>query len=612
LSGFVGILNLDGAPVERHLLERMTEFLAFRGPDAQEIWCQGELGLGFALLRVACEAEDQRQPAALENRLWIVADARVDARAELVSKLDPRIAHGREVSAATPDAELILRAYERWDDRCLDHLLGDFSFAIWDAARKRLFCARDQMGVKPFFYARAGNALIFSNTLEAIRLHPDVSGRLNDLAIADFLIFDMNQDPATTSFADIQRLPPAHMLECDSGKLSTRRYWMLPVTTPVRYQRDLEYVEHFLELLDAAVADRLRTGSAGVLMSGGLDSPTVAASARRVFTRYGDGTCLRAYTEVFEKLIPHEERHYATLVAEALDIPIEFLVGDHWRLFERADQPEYRSSQPVHLAWPDSTVDQLRMVSLRSRVALTGYGADPGLSCLLSVHFRKLLKARQFGRAFTDALRYLSTEGRLSRLYLRTRWRRWFAPKSLAPSYPGWLNEDLEKRCKLRDRWGTLTRPEPFPDAVRPEAHSVTVAPFWPYMFEGFDAGSTRVPVEVLYPFFDLRVMNFLLGLPRLPWCSDKQILREAARDVLPHAVRVRKKSPLPGEPLLALLQRPDSAWVDAFEPVSELGQYVMRDRIPPVYQEKDSWAAWIHLRPLSLNFWLRGQRSIR
>jgi hypothetical protein len=63
---------------------------------------------------------------------------------------------------------------------------------------------------------------------------------------------------------------------------------------------------------------------------------------------------------------------------------------------------------------------------------------------------------------------------------------------------------------------------------------------------------------------------------------------------------------------LLALLQRPDSAWVDAFEPVSELGQYVMRDRIPPVYQEKDSWAAWIHLRPLSLNFWLRGQRSIR
>jgi hypothetical protein len=94
--------------------------------------------------------------------------------------------------------------------------------------------------------------------------------------------------------------------------------------------------------------------------------------------------------------------------------------------------------------------------------------------------------------------------------------------------------------------------------------------------------------------------MSFLLSLLQMPWWSDKQILREAAPDVLPNAVRVRKKSRLPAEPLLALLQRPGSAWVDAFEPVPDLCQHAVRDRIAPVYKEKDCWAAWIHLRPLS------------
>lgn len=612
MSGYVGILNLDGAPVDRRLLERMTDFLAFRGPDAREIHCEGELGLGHALLRVICEpAEPPRQPAVLDDRFWIVGDARVDARAELVGKLDNAHSSRGQISLATPDAELILHAYRRWGDRCLDHLLGDFSFVVWDANCRRLFAARDQFGVKPFYYARAGTSLIFSNTLEAIRIHPGVSARLNDLAIADFLVFDLNLDPATTSFADIHRLPPAHLLECSREEFSVRRYWALPAPTPVRYRRDEEYVEHFRELLDAAVADRLRTNSAGVLMSGGLDSPTVAASARRVSVQRGDGLHLRAYTEVFEKLIPHEERHYASLVAEALNIPIEFMVSDHWRLFERAGQAEHHPPQPAHMAWPDSTGDQLRQIALHSRVALTGFGADPGLSCLLSVHFRQLRKAKQYGHALADALRYLSAENRLSRLYLRTRWGRLFAPKSQSPSYPGWLNEDFETHWKLRERWDTQNLAAPFTEAVRPEAYQAVTGPLWPSLFEGYDAGSTRVPVEIRYPFFDLRLMNFLLGLPRLPWCSDKEILREAARNALPDVVRLRKKSPLPAEPTLALLRRADSAWVDAFEPVPELEQYVIRKRIPAVYREKDSWTAWIHLRPLSLDFWLRVQRSI-
>ena len=110
--------------------------------------------------------------------------------------------------------------------------------------------------------------------------------------------------------------------------------------------------------------------------------------------------------------------------------------------------------------------------------------------------------------------------------------------------------------------------------------------------------------------FFDLRLVNFLLALPALQWCSDKQLLREAARGILPDAVRLRRKSPLLRDPLIALLERQESAWVDSFEASPELGRYVERRLIPKVFEEKDAWAAWIHLRPLSLNFWLQSQAA--
>jgi asparagine synthase (glutamine-hydrolysing) len=606
LSGFVGILNLDGAPVDRVLLGRMTRFLEFRGPDAQEVWCDGPVGLGHTLLQIPCGPPLEKQPAGLGGRLWIVADARIDARGELIDKLKSNSRAADCLTLLSSDAELILHAYDTWGEACPEHLLGDFSFAIWDAPKQRLFCARDHFGVKLLYYSLVGSSIIFSNSLNCVRRHPAVSDRLNDSAIADFLLFDSNQDPATTSFADIQRLPPAHRLTLEQGTLSTRRYWELSVTGPVHYSRNEEYVERFLELMDTAVGDRLRTETAGVLMSGGLDSSTVAASARRVSAGNGRACGLRAFTEVYDSLIPHEERRYAKLVADALKIPIHFMVNDECRLFDRTDQPGSSTPEPTHSVLAHAALTQLRQVGAYSRVVLTGDGADPVFSARISIHFRQLLAKRQIGRALGDAARYFTAERRLSRLYLRTRWRLLFPSEEEAPRYPEWLTEDLEKRLGLRDRWESLSQAKTPEGAFRPEAHTALVDSTWPSMFEEFDAGMTRIPLEARFPFFDLRLVDFLLGLPRLPWCCDKQLLREAGRGALPDAIRLRRKSPLQSNPLIALLGRPESSWVDHFEAVPELARYVIRDRIPAVHGETDSWTTWTHLRPLSLNFWLR------
>ena len=162
----------------------------------------------------------------------------------------------------------------------------------------------------------------------------------------------------------------------------------------------------------------------------------------------------------------------------------------------------------------------------------------------------------------------------------------------------------------LRERWAGLTHDQ-FPNhSARPEAYELIASPGWPSLFELLDPNVTQMPVEVRNPFFDLRLLHFLLALPRLPWCCDKELLREAARGSLPEAVRLRRKSPMPAETLNALLQKPESAWVDRFDPIEELETYVLRQKIPPVYCEKDLWSARVHLRPLSLNFWLRHRES--
>ena len=174
------------------------------------------------------------------------------------------------------------------------------------------------------------------------------------------------------------------------GNISIRRYWRLPEVPPVDYRRPQECLDHFREVFDAAVSDRLRSDSAGILLSGGLDSPTVAASARRVLTRRNSPFDFRAYTHVHDSLIPHEERHYAGLVAQALNLPIEFLDGDNCHLYDTYDDPQYRTPEPNHFPMGFRNANPFKEIARWSRTVLTGFGGDPTLASLLTAHFRRL------------------------------------------------------------------------------------------------------------------------------------------------------------------------------------------------------------------------------
>ncbi|MGH9219933.1 MAG: asparagine synthetase B family protein, partial [Vicinamibacterales bacterium] len=298
MSGIAGIVLPAGRAVDVQMLRRMAASMTSRGPDGSDIWIDDSIGFAHTLLRTTDPAPGM-QPATLDGRVWITADARVDGRADLVRKLE---AAGRTAVSPSDDARLILHAYHAWGEHCVDHLLGDFAFAIWDGRSRRLFCARDHFGVKPFFYAEIAGGIVFSNTLDCVRLHPDVGGALNELSIADFLLFGFNHDTSATAFARIRRLPPAHALSGAADAPRVGRYWALPADGRLRYRRSADYVEHFRELLRAAVDDRIRVSGPAIWMSGGLDSTAIAVTAQRLLTARGAASHLRAFTVVYESL----------------------------------------------------------------------------------------------------------------------------------------------------------------------------------------------------------------------------------------------------------------------------------------------------------------------
>jgi len=607
MSGILGIVNLDGAPVDPALLGKMADSLAFRGPDAQETWIGGNVGFGHTMLRTTWEAEHERQPCSLDGQVWITADARIDARSDLIAVLRSK---GQEVAAGVPDVELILRAYQVWGEGCVEHLLGDFAFAIWDAPRRRLFCARDHLGVKPFFYAHVGQTVVFSNTLDCVRIHPSVSDRLNDLAIADFLLFSFNQEFGTTVYAEVHRLPPAHTASWSVDGSALTRYWTLPIDEPIHYRRSSDYVERFRELLDTAVGDRLRNDRLAIFMSGGLDSTTLAAVACSLFRKQRRDLEVHAFTSVFDDY--GDDRRYATMVAKHLNIPIHLRTGGSDDTVDPAwNQTSFHTPEPIpsplnlenDLAW-------FQEASSHSRVFFWGEGSDNALSYEWRPYLKYLIGRGRYLRAVSDTCRHVIHHRRIPLLpsiprMVRVR----FDPDYKLPSFPPWLSPEFESRYRLRGRWEEQRAKEAslsLLHPVRPDAYTSFTGPLWQALFEGLDSGNTSAALEARVPFVDLRLLRYMLSVPAMPWCRVKYLQRQAMRGILPEPVRRRLKTILRGDPVWDMLRGsklPDLACAPQTQ------AYVSSQRLPEsAGQDRISFQRDLAAR--ALDYWFKNKHE--
>jgi asparagine synthase (glutamine-hydrolysing) len=277
MSGFLGIARQDGKPIADQLLQGICDRLRVRGPDGSNVWKQNDIAGCFAFMRTGPAPQAQQQPVSRLDRFWLWGDLRLDGRDELQQALS-RI----NCSAETTSEELLLHGWAAWGPACLERIIGDFSFALWDAAEKTWWCARDFVGARPFFYAHVAGVFCFSNTLPLLRRVPEVSGQLDEVFLGDFLTHGWNVDLERTVYRDIRRLPPGHLLKLSKESLTVQRFRKLPIDEPLQLNRPEEYLEAFRSLLKVAVADRLPRDAVSLHLSGGLDSAAICAVASEI------------------------------------------------------------------------------------------------------------------------------------------------------------------------------------------------------------------------------------------------------------------------------------------------------------------------------------------
>jgi len=592
MSGIVGIVQFDRKAVEPRLLRDLTDFLSFRGPDAQRTWIKGGVGFGHALFKTTEESERDCQPFTLDDNSWIVADARIDARAELISDLKAAGECDLERSSGT-DAELILRAYRCWDSACVEHLRGDFAFGIWNDGRQQLFCARDHLGVKPFYYVQIGSRLIFSNTLDCVRHHPLVSSRLNDLAIADFLLFGVNQDPATTSYAEIQRLPPAHRANWSSNGMQLSRYWSLPIDEPVFCKHADDYLDQFRHLLRKAVADRLRTSQVWIFMSGGLDSPTLAATARDLMHKRRTNFDLRAFT-IIQPFFSDEGR-YAKAVATHLKIPHCCRSAG---TVENWEEIPFSTPEPHPNAWNIPAERRFwQGLGTYSRVFFFGEGPDNALHFDWHPCISYLVRHGFYRRLLAGLAATLFSQG-----YPPFWWRirNGNSTSDTEAIFPPWIESSLESRLRLRDRWAAFNSTPVSAHPLRPVGYASFQVPLWQALFEGLDPATTRACFEVRHPYVDLQLLRFMLAVPALPWCRSKYLMRRAMRGRLPREVLRRRKTAL--DPA-SVLEQIAGLCAKPFLPGPGIREYIDLDRasgVPAINLIESN------LRARALKHWLQ------
>jgi asparagine synthase (glutamine-hydrolysing) len=346
--------------------------IAHRGPDGSGTWTSEDETVFLGHRRLAIiDPEGGKQPLCNEDgTVWITFNGCVYNYLELAQILRSK---GHQFKTYT-DTEVIVHAYEEYGEACVNHFIGMFAFAIWDERKKRLFCARDRMGVKPFFYAKVKDSFMFSSEIKAVLATNEFEKKPNYEALQEYLIFQTTLNEETL-FSNVKKLLPGHymMVDHNTKHISINKYWDL------QYNIDFTHSEeYFLDrlgvLLDDAVKIRLRSDvSLGAHLSGGLDSSAVVSLASML---NATGSPIKTFTGAFDEGDKFDETRYAKLVAnktgsEYLEIYpnekdfIEFLPKIMFFMDEPAAGPG---------VFPQFMVS--RLASEHVKVVLGGQGGD--------------------------------------------------------------------------------------------------------------------------------------------------------------------------------------------------------------------------------------------
>ena len=547
--------------VDRAQLLVMRDALVHRGPDDADILIDGSVGIGHRRLSIV-DLGGGRQPMFNEdNTVSIVFNGEIYNHREL----RPMLAERGHIYRTSSDTETIIHLYEEFGTKGVEHLQGMFSFAIWDAPRRRLVLTRDRLGIKPLYYAvKDDGSLFFASEIKAFIESNAIKPELNYNALADFTT-NRYTSGEETLYRGVMRLLPGHTLIWSDGQVHIERYWDVSFSKPAQRLSDREYIERFGELFHDCVKSHLMSDvPLGMFLSGGIDSSAIAAVMSKLVKEP-----IKTFSVAFAER-DSNELEFARIVAHAYQTEHHEIIVSPEQFFDQLPDLIYKEDEPI--AHPSSVPLYFvsKLAARHVKVVLTGEGSDELMAgynkyrvgiynLMLGRHYERLTPAgiRNLIRASIDRLSGASPLRRiLQRTFLRL-------PANIQDAYLdnfAVFSPLMQQRLFTPQAYERMEDRDPYRTTIeyidQSDAETILdqllAADLKTYLHELLmkqDQMSMAASLESRVPFLDHKLVEFINHLPvemKLRGWTTKYILRRAMKDVLPPEILTRKKMGFP------------------------------------------------------------------
>jgi len=558
MCGLAGIFNLNGEKLDKLTLTRMMDQMIHRGPDGSGIYIDNEnnIGLGHRRLSIIDLTSNASQPMSNEDgKLWMVANGEIYNYLELMTDLKQK----GHLFKSRSDNEVIIHAYEEYGMDCLNYFNGMYSFALWDKKKKELFCARDRMGIKPFYYfCPPKGFFLFSSEIKGIIQDKRVTVESDISSLQEYLSFQFVLGDKTF-FKNIKRLLPGHYLVFSEKGLRITQYW------DIRFSHDNIYPEKWyhdelMHLLEDSVRLQLRSDVAyGTFLSGGIDSSTITGIAAK-----NSNSKIKSFTGFFNLGDKYDERRYSKIVATHFDTEQHNIEVDVKEFPESISKLIWYLDEPIAGPglFPQYCVS--KYASKYIKVALGGQGGDElfvGYHRYLRVLMEQTLTRKiknnplvsqnnnsvSFMSSVKNLFRVLSKREILIYLFFRAFQdldKRYFNLLNLINSFDDFLNKDFLRsfdREKIFEEFRTV-----FQASGNNESSDLDRILYFdqkiylPSLLHVDDRINMSVSLESRVPFLDHRIVEFAAAVPIKKKIKDfkaKNLLKETVKDLLPREI---------------------------------------------------------------------------
>ncbi|MCP3929980.1 MAG: asparagine synthetase B, partial [Bacteroidetes bacterium] len=455
MSGIFGLHNFYNPSIHTSTLDLFLENMRHRGPDGHDVWVDHFIGLGQCMLHTTEESLSEQLPFFESvSGIAITADARIDNRDELAEMLGISKSQSREMA----DSQLILAAFNKCGTDSFVKLIGDFAFVLWDSRNQRLYCVRDAIGIKPFYYRKTKEAFYFSSEIKPLALLEGSLPPVNEGMVAEYLAFQFATRDETL-FQDIYRLPPAHYIVVEKNKLKIQKYWDISFPNRLHYKKDEEYGEHFYEIFKKSVSCRMRSHrEIGIELSGGLDSSSIVSMASSLKGSNSKRN-FQTYSLVFPNL-PCDEREYIDSVTKKWDVKATYIHAHNFQTpqWQKQVLESFHLPNMPNLSMTDHLVKTVQESG--KKVILSGIGGDEWFSGS-GANFIDLMKNGLWGD-FAKEIAFQNRYGRkalLKKFALHLSWpvshrilKSSYCSNQIKSSFPSWLTNTIINKTNLLKR----------------------------------------------------------------------------------------------------------------------------------------------------------------